>query len=101
MAAKAIIMAGGPLAAGGRRARQVRWRPAHAGVLGEAEDVAAGPVLKHFGRDGKLAQRTTGGRLHVVNGGGVDVADDVGKFNGGGMTHSTYSLGQSGRLPKE
>ena len=48
------------------RARRLRGVPAHAGVLGQAEEVAARPVAEHLGIDGKAACGAIGPRAHAA-----------------------------------
>ena len=47
------------------RAPQLARIPAHARVLGEAEDVAAGPFEEHLGGEGQLPRRTRPRRAHL------------------------------------
>src|SRR5215813_9825984 len=72
----------GPNAAGGAEeqklpAPQPGGVPAHAGVLGEPENVAAGPVQQDLFRDRQGTGRTRGTRTNVVERLGLPSADVV------------------------
>ncbi len=50
------------------RAEHLGNGPAHAGVLRQAEDVAAGPIAEHFLGEGERAGRPDGVRHEAVDG---------------------------------